>query len=104
MKINTKTIRNMFEKACGLMVAGAGLMLLGKMNQTMTLDINRMMVDATYGGAVKTIMDSDMFDSRKEEALQILKREGDAEYYKAVISVINSDMFDSRKIDVLKTL
>lgn len=59
---------------------------------------------ASYGDAVNAILSSSMFDSRKTEAITLLKREADADYYSAVIAAVVSDMFDSRKVQVIKTL
>ena len=57
-----------------------------------------------YGDAVTVILNSDMFDSTKTKAVELLKRDGNAEYYRAVISAVNSNMFDSTKIQTIKTL
>lgn len=59
---------------------------------------------ASYSKAVKAIVESNMLDSRKCEAIELLKRDGDDDYYKAVISVINSNMLDSRKVDTIRTI
>lgn len=60
--------------------------------------------EAGYGDAVNVILNSDMFDSTKTKAIELLKRDGNAEYYRAVISAVNSNMFDSTKIQTIKTL
>lgn len=57
-----------------------------------------------YGDAVSVILNSDMFDSTKTKAIELLKRDGNAEYYRSVISAVNSSMFDSTKIQTIKTL
>lgn len=57
-----------------------------------------------YGDAVSVILNSDMFDSTKTKAVELLKRDEDAEYYRAVINAVNSQMFDSTKIQTIKTL
>jgi hypothetical protein len=57
-----------------------------------------------YHDAVKAIMNSDMWDSYKEDAMKLLKRDEDAAYYESAISIIESDSWDSYKIDMLKLL
>lgn len=57
-----------------------------------------------YGDAVNVILSSDMFDSSKTKAIELLKRDGNAEYYRAVISAVNSSMFDSSKIQTIQKL
>ena len=58
----------------------------------------------SYSKAVKAIVESNMLDSRKSEAIESLKRDGDTDYYKAVISIVNSNMFDSRKVETIRTI
>ncbi len=60
--------------------------------------------DVGYSDAVSAILSSDMFDSTKTKAVELLKHDGNAEYYRAVISAVNSSMFDSTKIHTIKTL
>lgn len=60
--------------------------------------------EASYGDTVSAILSSDMFDSRKTEAVGLLKRDGNSEYYRAVIAAVNSNMFDSRKVETIKML
>lgn len=58
----------------------------------------------SYGTAVKVIMDSNMFDSAKQQAIRYLKHNQDQGYYEAVISIIESDMFDSAKVNTIKEI
>lgn len=67
-------------------------------------DMIRYSGNVKYSDAVNVIMSSDMFDSRKNEAMELLKRNKDSEYYKAVIRIVNSDMFDSNKIRAITNL
>ena len=60
--------------------------------------------ETKYSDAVNAILNSDMFDSTKRTALELLKRHEDADYYKSVISTIESDMFDSNKIQTMRIL
>ena len=58
--------------------------------------------EATYSDAIEAILNSAMLDSRKIEAIDIVKRDQDSEYYKFVIMAIKSDMLGSRKIETIK--
>ena len=58
----------------------------------------------TFSDAVNAILASDMLDSRKTEAIELLERGESTDYYQAIISVIHSDMFDSRKIENIKMI
>lgn len=59
---------------------------------------------ADYDSAVASIMNSNMFDSRKVQAIELLKKDRQQTYYKAVISIVNSNMFDSRKVEAIEKL
>lgn len=59
---------------------------------------------ANYDSAVASIMNSDMFDSRKVQVIELLKKDQQQTYYKAVISIVNSTMFDSRKVEAIEKL
>ena len=61
-------------------------------------------VEASYSGAIKAIMDSDMLSSYKKAAVNVLLKNQDKEYYKAVIEVINSNMLDSCKVETIKKI
>lgn len=57
-----------------------------------------------YYDAVTAIVNSDMFDSSKRNAIEALKSDGTDEYYKSIISIIGSDMFDTEKIRLIKAM
>lgn len=59
---------------------------------------------ADYDSAVASIMNSSMFDSRKVQAVELLKKNQQQTYYKAVMSIVNSTMFDSRKVEAIEKL
>lgn len=59
---------------------------------------------ADYDSVVASIMNSSMFDSRKVQAIELLKKDYPQTYYKTVISIINSNMFDSRKVEAIEKL
>lgn len=55
--------------------------------------------EADYGKAVEAIVNSNMWDSYKREALGILKKDETSSYYAGVIAIVkNDDMWDSYKI------
>ena len=60
--------------------------------------------DVSYGDAICAIMDSDMLDSYKKEAMKLLKKEQDVEYYKMIIKIVRSDMLSSYKIEAITNL
>jgi hypothetical protein len=60
--------------------------------------------DVGYGDAIGAILNSDMFDSTKTEAIELLKRDESVDYYRAVIAAVNSSMFDMSKIQTIKKL
>lgn len=57
-----------------------------------------------YYSAVKTITNSDMFESTKQKLVKIINREGEAEYYQTVIEIVKSNMFESTKIRMIEDL
>lgn len=59
---------------------------------------------ANYDSAVSAIMNSDMFDGRKVQAIELLEKNQPETYYKAVISIITSNMFDGRKVEAIEKL
>ena len=66
--------------------------------------MKRLTVEASYSGAIKAIMDSNMLNSYKKEAVDVLLKNQDEDYYKAVIEVINSNMLDSYKVETIKKI
>lgn len=59
---------------------------------------------ANYSKAAKAIVESDMLDHYKADAMEALKHDGDADYYETVISIANSDMLDHYKADMITKL
>ena len=60
--------------------------------------------DDLYYEVVKTILDSDMWDSDKEELFDIIPRDESSSYYNIVIQILNSDSFDSTKVECIKNI
>ena len=60
--------------------------------------------NVSYSDAVGAIMESDMFDSYKKEAMELLKRNADSDYYKTVIKIVQSSMFSSYKLEAITNL
>ena len=61
-------------------------------------------VKADYSGAIKAIMNSDMLDSYKKDAVEVIQKYQSEDYYKSVIEVVNSDMLDSYKLETIKKI
>lgn len=97
-------IWNGVKTVAGCLALGALAMYAPRVPACSTSSTNNYFGLASYGDAVNAILSSSMFDSRKTEAITLLKRDGDHDYYSAVISAVGSDMFDSRKVQVIKTL
>lgn len=57
-----------------------------------------------YDSAVSAIMNSSMFDGRKVQVIELLKKDQPQTYYKAVIGIVNSNMFDGRKVEAIEKL
>ena len=60
--------------------------------------------NASYSDAIGVIMDSDMLDSYKNEAVGKLNKHGDAEYYKTVIKIVKSDMLGSSRVKAIANI
>ena len=57
-----------------------------------------------YYEVVKNILDSDMWDSDKEELFDIIPKDESSSYYNIVIQILNSDAFDSTKVECIKNI
>ena len=57
-----------------------------------------------YYEVVKNILDSDMWDSDKEELFDIIPKDESSSYYNVVIQILNSDVFDSTKVECIKNI
>lgn len=101
---------NFKESAIGLMKAigkiGFGLFALKLYSETDSgkRDMRAICCKYGYSDAIDVIANSDMFDSHKAKAIELLKKDGDTEYYKSVIKIIETDMFDSKKITAIETI
>lgn len=60
--------------------------------------------DKTYGDAVESISDSDMFSTDKRLAIEMLLTDQDDDYYRGVIGITESDMFSSDKVLAIQKL
>lgn len=58
----------------------------------------------SYLDTVNAIINSDMFNSTKEELIEILPKDLDDGTYKSIILIVNSDMFDSTKEDTIRKI
>lgn len=100
LNITKGTIKDTFKVVCKVALCGVAI---AKSSNTARdiIDMVRYSGNVKYSDAVDVIMDSSMFDSNKNEALVLLKKNKDAEYYKTIIRIIKSDMFDSNKIKAI---
>ena len=57
-----------------------------------------------YYEVIKNVLDSDMWDSDKEDLLDIIPRDESSYYYNIVIQILNSDAFDSTKVECIKNI
>lgn len=92
-----KTVGGFF--ALGVLARYAPLLINGT-----TEDSNNYYIVPCYSEAVKVIMQEFAFDSNRNEAIKLLKRDEDMEYYAAVIEAVKSCTFDSNRIELIKTL
>ena len=60
--------------------------------------------DKTYGDAVESISDSDMFSTDKRLAIETLLTDQDDDYYRGIIGITESDMFSSDKVLAIQKL
>lgn len=57
-----------------------------------------------YNDAVESIIESDMSDCYKRDALALVKRNMDANYYKAVATIANGDASDCYRVEMIQHL
>lgn len=105
MKFNiTKGTIGTVGKVVGTaLVYGLASMVSSKSTRDMVDNI-RYSGNASYSDAVGVIMDSDMLDSYKNEAIGLLKKNSDAEYYKTVIKIVKSDMLGSSRVKAITNI
>ena len=106
MKIDWKTVgENVLGfagYAFGFALAISPLLPSRKSNSSLTNHYGY--VTASYGKAIKAILESDMLDCYKSDAIDVLRKDGDVEYYEAVIAIVNSDMLDCYKSDMIEKI
>lgn len=103
LNITKGTIKNVFKVVCGVAVYSIATAKSNNMAKDI-IDMVRYSGDVKYSDAINVIMDSNMFDSNKNEAMVLLKKNQDAEYYKTIIQIVKSNMFDSNKIRAITNL
>lgn len=104
IKITREQVKGFVRNCCLLAYGAAAIAGACMVKRPETSRITNYARIATYGEAIRVIMDSSMFGSDKTRAVELLKSDGDSEYYAAVIAVINSSMFASDKIKSIETL
>lgn len=102
-KINWGTVGKIAKEACEIAIYGLVAVATIKICEPATEKCDD--TAATYGDAVRAIMDSDMFSHYKKDAVKLLKRDGTASYYKAIIHVVENDsMFSHDKLNMIEFL
>lgn len=91
--INLKPIGKFVKIAGRAVVYGT---LFGVCSKTQDVSEKHNNLTATYSGAVKAIMNSDMLMSDKSDTIAVLVRNESSEFYKAIIHVANDDRMNSR--------
>ena len=101
--IDLKEAGKYVKFACRLALCGFVLTSVCK-TKADSLGINDC-TPAVYSGAVKAIMNSDMWSTDKERAIAVLKRDESAEYYSAIISIVTGrNMWSTDKIKLIEKL
>ncbi len=59
---------------------------------------------ASYSGVISAIVNSNMWDSYKEKAIEIVPKNADPELYGSLLAVILSDQWDKSKVKTIETL
>lgn len=103
INISKETVGKVAKNCANIAVFGLA-MILPHVTEKNVATVKYRIGKADYSDAVGAIMGSDMFDSYKNEAINLLKKEDTTEYYSAVIQVMNSDMFDSYKVDSIRKI
>ena len=85
-KETVEKVWNGVKTVAGCFALGVLAMYAPKIPTCSTSSTNNYFGLASYGDAVNAILGSSMFDSRKTEAITLLKRDGDHDYYSASIA------------------
>ncbi len=105
--VNLWKITEYIANGVGIAIPIVAVVLREKKRKQETYEVDllaEIFSTADYDSAVASIMNSSMFDSRKVQAIELLKKDQQQTYYKAVISIVNSTMFDSRKVEAIEKL
>ena len=104
---------NISKEQVGKIILGTGKVILSGLSclalivphvENSVNAVKGLTVKADYSGAIKAIMNSDMLDSYKKDAVEVIQNNQSEEYYKSVIEIINSNMLDSYKLDTIKKI
>lgn len=102
-KITKETVGSVVKIGGAAILYGLASMV-SKVSVKDVIDEIRYSGNVSYSDAISAIMESDMFDSYKREAIKVLKKDQDVEYYKTVIKIVRSDMFSSYKLEAITNL
>lgn len=102
IKINKEQVGKIIAGTGKVIVCGLSCLALIVPNLENGIStVKRLTVKADYGGAIESILNSDMLGSYKKEAIEAVQKNQDAGYYKAVIEVVNSNMLGSYKVETI---
>lgn len=104
INISKETVVNIAKTVGGCFALGVLAKYAPLWSGRPTENSNNYYVMPCYSEAVKVIMQEFTFDSNRNEAVKLLKRDGDMEYYAAVIEAVRNCTFDSNRIELIKTL
>lgn len=89
----------------GLVVAGASVFTLMAAVVSASVEEQECKLKTeSYYDAVKSIVESNMLSSYKQEMISMLKHDAEPVYYKTVAEIVKSSMLDSYKIEMIKSL
>ena len=104
INISKETIVNVAKTVVGCFGLGVLVRYAPMRSSRLMEDSNNYYIVPCYSEAVKVIMQEFTFDSNRNEAVKLLKRDEDVEYYAAVIEAVRNITLDSGKIQIIKTL
>lgn len=107
MKVSKETIKKVAIGVGKVFVYGSLTMLSMKLSKEAKNIYHDDLVDCEdygYNDAVDSIVNSDMCDCYKSDALAMVKRNMDERYYKAVTSIADGDSCDCYKVEMIENL
>lgn len=105
MRVDKETIKKVAIGVGKVFAYGSLTLLSMKLNKEAKNIYYGEFVDCEdYNDAVDSIVESDMSDCYKRDALAMVKRNMDKRYYKAIASIANGDASDCYKVEMIQNL